>query len=265
MLAAGAPDSAAKAAACSRRTCSACWRSISSTRRHLSEPAPSPPERELALPRLRDPRRSLDRRFDSLLAAASSSVNFRRVTCRPSLCILTLTDTGGDDTSSRRSLLLDRLPLPLPLRRRCRLADPAAAPATAPAAAAVSMSVPVALPDTIRCDGAAGGTTLSEPSIIPPVITVSSSRWGVRGGRGVTSEVISLDSTDCDGRCLRGKKPSPVYFFLLFARASRSSSISRRLISSMRRCSSSSFRRRNRFLTAAKAPAPRRAFRTPCP
>lgn len=115
---------AAAAASCSRWTCSACWRSSSSTRRHRS-PLPSLPDSEPVLP-VRRRELLLSRRRVSRFAAASSSVSLLRVTCRPSLCIFTFTDTGGEATcSSRRGLLLRG--------RWCAYASPIPAPA-APAA-----------------------------------------------------------------------------------------------------------------------------------
>lgn len=49
--------------------------------------------------------RCLSLRLASRSAAASSSFSLRKVTCRPSLCILTLTETGGEATLPSRLLL----------------------------------------------------------------------------------------------------------------------------------------------------------------
>lgn len=49
--------------------------------------------------------RCRSRLLASRSAAASSSFRRRSVTCRPSLCILTLTDTGGETMLSSRLLL----------------------------------------------------------------------------------------------------------------------------------------------------------------
>ena len=176
---------AAAAASCSRWICSCCWRSSSSTRRQRSL-LPSLPDRELTLP-LRRRELLLSLRFASRLAAASSSVSLRRVTCRPSLCTLSLTEVGGESVFSWRCLLVLRW-------RRWLDGAPRADPVAAPAARSVA-SGPVISDGISWWVGGAGGISECGPSYVPWASgfpeTPDSPYEGRSGGR-VTSDVRSV-------------------------------------------------------------------------
>ena len=104
--------------------CCACCASKASVLRQRSPPnSPS----ELLLPSRFF--RCLSFLLASRSAAASSSFSLLSVTCLPSLCILTLTETGGEATPLSR--LLRRFPFPLRDGEPFEIAEASAPPASA--------------------------------------------------------------------------------------------------------------------------------------